>query len=99
MSDALKAEIKRLEELPCACVTCSECGGTGNVWFAFGGREYLGRNRGDDLDEMETCEYCNGHGIVETCERCIEIQELEENLADEEYRVRAAESKAVRREP
>jgi hypothetical protein len=54
----------------CTCVSCGECGGSGTVWFAFGGREYLGNSRCDDLDEMETCEECRGSGITEMCDYC-----------------------------
>lgn len=55
---------------PCCCVSCGDCGGSGNVWFSFGGKEYLGSHRCDDLDEMETCDTCGGSGITETCDRC-----------------------------
>lgn len=54
----------------CQCVRCPECGGTGNVWFEFGGEAYLGSSRSDDMDEMESCDHCHGSGTVETCERC-----------------------------
>lgn len=88
-NEGLRAEIKRLEGLPCKCLSCPECGGTGIVWFALGGREYLGNSRCDDLDEMESCESCEGLGITEACERCIEIEELEQQLQEiEESEVR-----------
>jgi hypothetical protein len=54
----------------CTCVSCGECRGTGTVWFAFGGREYLGNRRCDDLDEMHTCEECGGSGLSEMCDFC-----------------------------
>lgn len=57
-------------EQRCTCVSCGECGGSGTVWFAFGGKEYLGNSRCDDLDEMETCEECGGSGLSEKCEYC-----------------------------
>lgn len=61
---------------PCRCVTCGDCGGSGNVWFSFGG-EYLGNRRCDDLDSMEPCEDCGGSGIVETCDRCQLLMEMD----------------------
>lgn len=64
----------------CECVRCSQCDGSGNVWFEFPGPprgRYLGRHRSDDLDEMETCEECGGSGIVETCEMCAEALQEE----------------------
>lgn len=73
---------KKVEAEPCRCVNCGECRGSGSVWFAFGGKEYLGNSRCDDLDELETCEGCGGSGIVETCDRC---QLLEEMDYDEFY--------------
>lgn len=54
----------------CRCVSCPECRGSGHVWFAFGGRKYLGSRRCDDLDEMETCEECSGSGVTEVCGKC-----------------------------
>lgn len=60
---------EELLKAPCECVSCATCRGTGIVWFAFGGR-YLGRNRSDDLDEMEACHDCGGGGITESCDRC-----------------------------
>jgi hypothetical protein len=65
--------------MACSCVRCSECSGTGNVWFAFGGKEYLGRNRADDLDEMETCEHCGGSGLEDDiCDECAANEQSEE---------------------
>lgn len=60
--------------MACECVSCAECGGSGNVWYAFpgpnmGGR-YLGNHRCDDLDDMDTCPNCDGRGIVEVCYEC-----------------------------
>ena len=54
----------------CRCVVCPECKGSGVVWFAFGGREYLGTGRCDDLDEMETCDECGGSRVTEVCDSC-----------------------------
>ena len=73
-----------LGEERCTCVRCGECNGSGNVWFTFGralygGHEYLGSRRCDDLDEMETCDECNGSGITEECDRCALLREIEED--------------------
>lgn len=61
-------------DMPCECVICSECGGSGRVWFSFPGpgREgkYLGNHRCDDLDEMDTCSICGGSGVSEVCHEC-----------------------------
>lgn len=78
-----------LQNTPCSCVSCSDCGGSGNVWFSFpgpdrGGR-YLGNHRSDDLDEMEACANCQADGIVETCDRCQLIQEFEMDQDERRY--------------
>jgi hypothetical protein len=73
--------IKDLEEKPCECVRCPECKGTGNVFFAFGGKTYLGSSRRDDLDEMEPCDFCRG-GIIEECSRCCDLYEYDEDQND-----------------
>ena len=70
-------------ERQCTCVSCGECRGSGRVWFSFGspvygGGQYLGSGRCDDLDEMETCEECGGSGITEMCERCQDLRDADE---------------------
>ena len=70
----------------CKCVTCGECGGTGNIWISFSG-EYLGNNRCDDLDELDTCPECGGDGLSEMCDECRERIE-EEREREEEYWLR-----------
>ncbi len=65
--------------MTCSCVRCPECKGTGNVWFAAGGRHYLGSSRWDDLDEMENCEYCRGTGFISLCDECFSDQDEEED--------------------
>jgi hypothetical protein len=64
---------------PCACVRCGACGGSGTIWLDFRGR-YLGNSRCDDLDEMEPCDECSG-GIVEVCERCQLLEEMDNEAA------------------
>lgn len=71
--------VERLEKQACTCTTCSECRGSGNVWFSFGGRHYLGHRRSDDLDEMETCDHCRGSGIAEVCDRCQQLRDYDED--------------------
>ncbi len=68
-----------LMAMPCQCVSCDECKGSGYVYFSFGGWKhgrYLGSHRCDDLDEQEGCDVCGGRGILETCDRCAELEEL-----------------------
>jgi RecJ-like exonuclease len=58
--------------MPCGCVICEECNGTGTVWVSFTGK-YLGKNRCDDFDEIEPCESCGGSGVLEYCDECYAI--------------------------
>ncbi len=61
----------------CECIVCSECNGTGTVWTSFTG-EYLGNHRCDDMDNLESCDECNGSGIAEECDQCAELRREEE---------------------
>ena len=93
MSEALKAEIKRLYTLPCKCVCCGYCRGTGNIAVNYdaAGR-VLDLGMYDDSYDLEPCDQCHG-GISEVCDRCRDIEELEQELEEEEWRAtRAAES-------
>ena len=65
----------------CTCVQCSECGGSGVVYFSFSGA-YLRHKRLDDMDEMDTCEECGGSGIEDVCDHC---RELEAEQEEAEY--------------
>jgi hypothetical protein len=63
----------------CECVSCGDCGGSGRVWYSFPGPDrggqYLGNNRCDDLDEMDTCPTCDGRGITDVCDHCQEADD------------------------
>jgi len=62
----------------CTCVSCPDCGGSGHYYVDRRGR-YLGQHRGDDLDEMETCEECGGSGVSEVCYECQLARDAEDN--------------------
>lgn len=68
--------MKKVAAEACHCVSCGECRGSGNIWLDFKGR-YLGNSRCDDLDEMETCDGCGGRGIVERCDRCQLLEDMD----------------------
>ena len=67
--------------MPCKCKLCDECEGTGYISIAFDGT-YLGKQRCDDFDEMDTCPICDGEGITYMCDECREAMDREE---EEEY--------------
>ena len=49
----------------CECISCSECGGTGNVWFSFPGPDggkYLGNHRSDDPMKWKRARNAEGEG-------------------------------------
>ena len=74
--------------MACTCTKCPDCNGTGNIWVSFSGK-YLGTNRCDDLDEMESCPTCGGEGITDYCQECCdayrEMEEEEEERAREDF--------------
>ena len=65
---AMSAARRALENWPCTCVLCSSCDGQGT---------YRVDTNSWPEDDLETCDECHGSGIVETCERCQELIEME----------------------
>ena len=70
--------------MACQCEICPECNGSGTVWTSFSG-EYLGNNRYDDLDELDTCPVCDGDGLSYFCPECDEAWREEEERQYFEY--------------
>jgi DnaJ-class molecular chaperone len=66
MPDAAAARSLVLGE-PCRCVWCGECLGSGVV---------RSENPIADYD-LDPCEGCGGSGIVEACDRCQLLTEME----------------------
>jgi len=66
------------EGMTCKCIPCAECDGTGVIWYSFSGK-YLGNHRCDDLDEMDVCPDCDGSGVAEICDECLEGYEDEDD--------------------
>ena len=61
-----------MSESKCECIVCTECRGTGHVYFdAFTG-EYLGPTDWEGWNWMEPCEFCDGTGIEYECYHCQE---------------------------
>lgn len=62
--------------MTCSCTPCSECKGSGTVFYSFSG-DYLGNNhRMDDMDELAVYEECGGTRIENMCDECCK-RELE----------------------
>ena len=88
MSDApdkmVRSAIAELLKKPCLCVYCAECRGTGNIAVNYDG---LGRIESigafDDSFDLEPCDSCHG-GISDVCDRCLEVEELEQQLEEAE---------------
>lgn len=79
---ATREAIAQVEKEACLCVQCGDCGGSGHYYVDMRGH-YLGQHRGDDLDEMETCDTCGGSGISESCDRCQLLRDLDYDLENE----------------
>jgi hypothetical protein len=77
LRDAMSALYKQ----PCCCVSCSVCGGTGNIRVRYDALGRMSEGYGDDLDDLEPCDQCHG-GVTEECERCIELNELDGQLEE-----------------
>lgn len=71
--------------MKCECTQCPECHGTGNAFISFSG-EYMGSGRCDDLDELVTCERCDGSGLDYFCRECQQAAEDAEAEAEERDR-------------
>lgn len=70
----LRAEEKaRLNAQPCTCVRCGMCNGNCNV-------RVQGQNM--PFDDLDTCPECHGAGITETCGRCMELIEIDNDERD-----------------
>ena len=79
MLEWIKVEIDRLNKLPCKCIWCASCSGMGTILVNYDGLGRVISNSGtDDLSELEECPNCDGMQIVETCDRCREMEELYE---------------------
>lgn len=61
------AYLQELYDRPCTCVRCGTCNGIGSIDDPF---DYSGTY-------PRTCEDCDGSGMTEVCERCMDIEELE----------------------
>lgn len=72
------AWVEQLEKEPCECVSCPDCKGSGGYWTDLNGK-YLGQSRWDDLDQLETCEECGGSGISESCDRCTQLNDYDQD--------------------
>lgn len=68
---------------PCLCVPCGACKGHGSICIEMGSGKYIGHTPHDDLYDLARCDECNG-GIVETCARCEQIDELERLFDDDQ---------------
>jgi hypothetical protein len=73
MSDS-QGERVRVETEPCTCVSCGMCGGSGNYWVDMRGHY---DSSPDCCSDLETCDECRGSGIVETCDRCQLLNEMD----------------------
>lgn len=61
-----KEYLASLYAKPCECVRCGSCSGGYN----FDPFDYMS-------DGMELCMDCDGSGLTEECDRCMEITEIE----------------------
>lgn len=63
-----KAALEKVKAEQCRCVSCGICRGQGTIWVDVPEYPY---------DDIETCDECQGYGIVEKCDRCQLLDEME----------------------
>jgi ssDNA-binding Zn-finger/Zn-ribbon topoisomerase 1 len=82
--------------MTCTCTPCDECNGSGVVYISADGR-YLGRNRCDDMDDMQSCYQCDRTGIDMMCDECIalELEEEHYDMTREQQEVEEAELEKI----
>ena len=68
---SIRREMDRLEKEVCECVTCGDCNGKGYICYS-----HSLYDPGDN--DAEPCD-CAG-GISQTCQRCSELRDLDEDL-------------------
>jgi DnaJ-class molecular chaperone len=61
-----------LTELPCRCIRCDACHGSGRISV---------RSFGYPEDDIESCDECRGAGISESCDRCQLLDEFDQDDA------------------
>ncbi len=60
--------IEKVQKEPCHCVRCGECRGSGNIEV---------RIPSYSSEDLETCDGCGGSGIVQTCDRCQLLRDMD----------------------
>lgn len=78
--DGVRAAIEKLEALPCTCDVCRLCHGTGSIAVNYDAKgRFVSIGMQDDLFDLEPCDNCR-EGITLVCERCRDLEELEQLL-------------------
>lgn len=54
--------------MACTCISCADCGGSGQLWECENGD--ITKHRCDDMGDLITCSTCRGSGFSEECEEC-----------------------------
>lgn len=80
-SEAYKAARAVILVQPCRCVACHTCNGHGSICVEMVTGKYIGPTPYDDLYDLARCDECDG-GIIEVCDRCRELDELEEAFSE-----------------
>lgn len=83
VTDKYQAERNQISERPCSCVRCDTCKGNGTLCVEVGTGKMIGPYPYDDLFDLTRCDECD-NGIVEVCQRCGWLEELD-RFEEEEH--------------
>lgn len=62
--------------MPCECIVCDYCDGSGYVWQTLSG--HITRHRCDDMGDLVECPHCDGRAMLQMCYECAEAMTDEE---------------------
>lgn len=74
-SQLIREQIKQVEAEPCKCIQCGTCNGSGTIRIDCPGWPEW---------DLETCDECCGRGIIETCDRCQLLNDMDYQLEEAE---------------
>lgn len=73
MPSGLELQWDALAKQPCKCINCASCRGSGMTSYRTGSYPEW---------DLDSCLSCDGRGLIEECDRCRELEELDELIRE-----------------